>query len=72
MSYLIPANINDFLIISSDMAKTKDKNVYVFMNRETKKIFITNEKDTKEKDLEIFAVFFPDGNFKVEDKNETL
>lgn len=70
MSYLIPANINDFLIISSDMAKTKDKNVYVFMNRETKKIFITNEKDTKEKDLEIFAVFFPDGNFEV--KNETL
>lgn len=72
MSYLIPANINDFLIISSDMAKTKDKNVYVFMNRETKKIFITNEKDIKENELEIFAVFFPDGNFKVEVKNETL
>jgi len=70
MSYLIPANINDFLIISSDMAKTKDKNVYVFMNRETKKIFITNEKDIKENELEIFAVFFPDGKFEV--KNETL
>ena len=72
MNNLIPANINDFLIISSDMAKTKDKNVYVFMNRQTRKIFITEEKDIKENELEIFAVFFPDGNFKVEDKNETL
>lgn len=72
MSYLIPANINDFLIISSDMSKSKDKSIYVFMNTQTGKIFITENKDTKEKDLEIFAVFFPDGNFKVEDKNETL